>query len=87
MRPVRALAPAPYDAELDEGVARLRAFLDAALDGVVVVDADGRITEFNRAAERMFGYEAGAALVVGWRSCSSRSGIVTRTSGASAERF
>jgi len=30
--------------------------LDAALDGVVSIDSEGRVTEFNAAAERMFGY-------------------------------
>ena len=40
--------------------------LDAALDGVVSIDAEGRVTEFNAAAERMFGYsreEATSGLV------------------------
>src|SRR4051794_35786513 len=37
---------------------RLRAFLDAAPDAVVAVDGDARITEFNRAAEQMFGHDA-----------------------------
>ncbi|HXK15634.1 MAG TPA: PAS domain S-box protein, partial [Gaiellaceae bacterium] len=37
---------------------RLSAFLDAALDAVVAIDEEGRITEFNRAAERMFGHVA-----------------------------
>ncbi len=36
--------------------ARNRAVLNAALDAVVTIDAQGRIIEFNPAAERMFGY-------------------------------
>jgi PAS domain S-box-containing protein len=32
------------------------AMLDAALDCIVTIDCDGRITEFNRAAEQTFGY-------------------------------
>ena len=36
----------------------LRALLDAAVDGVIVIEADGRILTFNRAAERLFGYRA-----------------------------
>jgi two-component system sensor kinase FixL len=34
----------------------LRALLDAAVDAIVVIDGQGRIETFNRAAERMFGY-------------------------------
>ncbi len=36
--------------------ARLAAILEGAHDAIVAVDADGRITSFNRAAERMFGW-------------------------------
>ena len=35
----------------------LEALLDAAVDAVVMIDAEGGIVGFNRAAERMFGYE------------------------------
>src|SRR5688572_8180972 len=35
---------------------RMRAILDAALDGVMAMDHRGIITEFNPAAERMFGH-------------------------------
>jgi PAS domain S-box-containing protein len=36
----------------------LRAILDTATDGVVVVERDGRIESLNRSAEALFGYEA-----------------------------
>jgi two-component system sensor kinase FixL len=40
-----------------------QALLDAAVDGVLLIDHEGRIQAFNRAAERLFGYPA--AEVVG----------------------
>lgn len=39
--------------------ARLRTLIEHALDGVLVVTADGRIETFNPACERMFGWLAG----------------------------
>jgi PAS domain S-box-containing protein len=39
--------------------ARHRAMLDAALDCVVTMDHEGRVVDFNPAAERCFGYRAG----------------------------
>ena len=38
------------------------AILDVALDGIFIVDEEDRITEFNRAAERMFGRTRADAL-------------------------
>src|SRR5829696_1878352 len=47
------------DAEtLREKEARHRAMLDAALDCVVTMDHEGRVVDFNPAAERTFGYSA-----------------------------
>jgi PAS domain S-box-containing protein len=37
----------------------LRSVLDTATDGVVVIEADGRIASLNRSAEALFGYESG----------------------------
>ncbi len=38
--------------------AEFDALLDAAVDGILLIDVEGRILRFNRAAERMFGYQA-----------------------------
>lgn len=36
----------------------LQALLDAAVDGIILIDHLGHVRAFNRAAERLFGYEA-----------------------------
>ncbi len=51
-----AIERAQSDASLQQSEARKAAMLDAALDGIVTIDHEGRITEFNPAAERTFGY-------------------------------
>jgi len=44
------------DARMRESEARKAATLEAALDCIITIDHRGRITEFNAAAERVFGY-------------------------------
>lgn len=48
--------------DLEETSSRMRTVIDTALDAVIVADADGRITQFNSAAEVIFGYEAKDAI-------------------------
>ncbi|CAG1017549.1 two-component system, LuxR family, sensor kinase FixL [Burkholderiaceae bacterium] len=45
-------------AALAASQARLDAIVDTALDAIIVIDDQGQIERFNRAAERMFGYAA-----------------------------
>jgi len=48
---------AQWETELRASEARKAAILETALDAVITMDPEGRIVEFNRAAEEMFGYE------------------------------
>ena len=43
-------------AELSESEAQKTAMLDASFDGIITLDAEGKVLEFNPAAERTFGY-------------------------------
>jgi PAS domain S-box-containing protein len=43
-------------AELSDSNARLRSIINSAVDGIIVIDAKGRIEAFNPGAERLFGY-------------------------------
>ena len=45
---------------IEESEARKRAILETAIDSIVSIDAEGRITEFNPAAERTFGWRRDA---------------------------
>jgi PAS domain S-box-containing protein len=51
---------APFDDRM--GAARWRAVIDAAVDGIIVIDSHGIIEAFNAAAQRMFGYSEQEAL-------------------------
>ena len=43
---------------LKESESRIRAIINASLDGIITMDPDGKILQFNPAAEKTFGYEA-----------------------------
>lgn len=47
--------------------ARWRAVVDAAVDGIIVIDSKGRIEVFNPAAQRMFGYTEEEAVTLNVR--------------------
>jgi PAS domain S-box-containing protein len=51
-----AVERANSDAALRQSEARKAAIMDSAIDAIVTIDHEGRITEFNPAAEHIFGY-------------------------------
>ena len=46
-----------YDNMLRENEERTRAMIDTSLDAVIMMDGDGTISYFNKAAEKMFGFK------------------------------
>ena len=49
-------------AEVRETEERMRSVVNHVVDGIISIDAAGKITTFNPAAERIFGYEADAVI-------------------------
>jgi PAS domain S-box-containing protein len=48
--------------EIRETAARLKALVDTAVDGVIMIDAQGTVQMFNPACEKLFGYAADEAI-------------------------
>ncbi len=48
-----------YQQQLEDSGSRLQNILDNLREGVLLVDSEGRVVESNKAAEAMFGYDAG----------------------------
>ncbi len=49
-------------AELAAAESRLRSIVDHVVDGIITIDASGKILTFNAAAEKLFGYAAAEAI-------------------------
>ncbi len=47
---------------LEERSGRLSTLLDTAVDGIILIDAEGTVTDYNRACEALFGYTAGEVI-------------------------
>lgn len=47
---------------LQESLARLKAVVETAGDGIITINDDGTIESYNRAAQRLFGFEAAEAI-------------------------
>jgi PAS domain S-box-containing protein len=48
--------------QIRETAARMKALVETAVDGMIMIDAQGRILMFNPACEKLFGYEAGEVI-------------------------
>jgi PAS domain S-box-containing protein len=55
-------AQTEIQAGLRKSEERLRSIVESAVDGIITIDAQGRIETFNPAAERLFGYGAHEAI-------------------------
>ncbi len=47
---------------LSDSESQLRATMESALDGIIIINSDGIIREFNKSASRIFGYQQDEAL-------------------------
>jgi two-component system sensor kinase FixL len=54
--------PKSTEQALREGAARLRAVVDTAVDGVILINARGMVLMFNPACEKLFGYATDAVI-------------------------
>jgi PAS domain S-box-containing protein len=54
--------PVPIDSRLQVSERTLATIIELAVDGIVIIDKNGIIQGFNRAAEKMFGYQAGEVI-------------------------
>ena len=43
--------------QIREGSSRLHATLDTAVDGIIIIDSKGTVRDYNRSAERLFGWK------------------------------
>ncbi len=50
------------EAEMVQNAARLKSILNTTVDGIIVIDENGRIESFNPAAEHLFGYSSDEAI-------------------------
>ena len=54
--------PDGEQARLTRAEERMRSIVDHVVDGIISIDERGKVTTFNRAAERIFGYTAAEAI-------------------------
>lgn len=81
--------------ELRESTARLRSIVDSALDAIVTIDQDNRITEFNPAAEAIFGFrreqvlgrDLGETLIPAGLRAGHRRGLARHLHSSAAPRL
>ncbi len=67
MKPIAATPPQPQDAgdqiaALEAAEARLQSILQTVPDGMIIIDAQGRIESLSATAERLFGYTTSEAV-------------------------